>query len=204
MNYEQLKRYNKIFSDEFYLLEHEEKTDFYEFTISGSTRTVYKVSIYKNNKPFCNCPDFCGRAKKTKIVCKHVCFVLKKVLKYNHQNYFENYIMDFDQIKYLYNILEVDIALINLSLTDKYIDLKNNTPDFNKFRPFNDDDECTICYSTFNKKDNILGCPLCLKPIHKKCIEKWLDTIIMGIKKESCPNCRSDIWKCYGDKNIKL
>jgi len=199
MNYNQQKRYDKIYNEEFYVLEHNDKDNFYQFIISGSTRSVYTVKIYKNNLPFCNCPDFCGHAKRAGVVCKHVCFILIKVLKYTNPNYFIDYKIDFNEIKNLYINLVLDQNLFNLSLTDKYFDQITNKPDFTKYREFNTDAECPICYSTFKSQSgSLLGCPTCLNVVHKKCMEKWL-TI-----KESCSYCRSEIWKQYGDKNLQL
>jgi hypothetical protein len=56
MKQEQQKRYNKIYQDEFYILDHQELEKNYEFTMSGSTRSVYKINIYKDGSTFCNCP----------------------------------------------------------------------------------------------------------------------------------------------------
>ena len=212
MRYEQQKRFNKLQTDEFYLLDHEQinnNTEFYKFVISGSTRTVYTIKLYTNGKTFCSCPDFLGHAKKTNCVCKHVCFIINKVLKHNNNNqFYDNLTFNTTELETIktkclnlnYNL---DLTLFNLSLSDKYEDMKK-IPDFNKYRDLCTSDECPICYDVFTfpiKKNNfsirnigdILGCPTCSNAVHKKCMEKWLT------KKASCAYCRSDVWKRYGE-----
>jgi hypothetical protein len=201
MKHDQLKRFNKLSTDEFYLLDHNSissGSEFYEFTISGSTKNVYKVKLYNSGKTFCNCPDFLGHAKRAGCVCKHVCFVLSRVLKYNDQSFYDTLTFDCEKVKDLCTCLSIDSCLINLSLTDKYIDLKDNQPNFNKYREIKEDDDCPICYMELGSGSDlcILGCPACLGAIHKKCMEKWLSN------KKSCCYCRNNIWEKYGNSVI--
>ena len=48
-------------------------------------------------------------------------------------------------------------------------------------------------YDNFNDTENLF-CQTCGNVVHKKCIEKWLET------NHNCIFCRSDIWKDYGKK----
>jgi len=201
MKYDQQRRYNKIYTDEFYLLDHKStniNTEFYEFAISGSTRSVYKVKLYTSGKTFCTCPDFLGHAKRAGCVCKHVCFVMARVLKYNDETFYDTLTFDYEQIRDICLCLEIDTSLINLSLKDQYIDAERNKPDFTKYRTLLEEAECPICYTEFDDKEKLLGCPACKNAVHVKCMEKWL-TI-----KKTCAYCRNDVWKHYGSEKNQL
>jgi predicted nucleic acid-binding Zn finger protein len=190
MKPEQQKRYDKIYTDEFYLIDHTPcniNTEFYEFTISGSTRKVYKVKLYNTGDTVCSCPDFFGHAKKAGCICKHVCFVFAKVLKYNLTDIYESNKFKYLTVKNICETLQVDTALINLSINDEYF----NQPDFTIFKELFETDECPICFSEFKNNEKKIGCPQCSNAIHLKCMEKWLSY------KLSCPYCRSEVWKKY-------
>ena len=58
MKTQQYCRYNKIFSDNFYLLNKTEHPNKLSFDVSGSTSNIYNVNIYFASKMiYCNCPD---------------------------------------------------------------------------------------------------------------------------------------------------
>ena len=82
MKVQQLIRYDKIFTDSFYLLNKFIDNDNFIFELSGSTRNIYKVRIYSRSKMiFCNCPDSYSHGANQGVICKHSCFVIFKVLK---------------------------------------------------------------------------------------------------------------------------
>jgi hypothetical protein len=81
----QSKRFIKLYSEEFYLLDYHDET----FFISGSQRTVYKLKYYSGErKLFCNCPDNLVHCQKQGTVCKHICFLLIRVFKMYNLDYF--------------------------------------------------------------------------------------------------------------------
>jgi len=212
MKREQQKRFDKLSTDEIYLLDHTSQSSssssasFYEFTISGSTRNVYNVNLYPTGKTSCTCPDFLGHAKRTCCVCKHVCFVMSRVLKYRNASFYESLQFEVEPVKSLCSFLalNLDTCLINLSLSEKYEDLKSkeNQLKFDKYRDIREGDECPICYmdlllvsdsvSDSDSESNIIGCPTCLGAMHRKCMEKWLT------HKKTCCYCRNGIWAKYG------
>ena len=88
MNHSQKKRYDKLFTEPFYLLNTSYENDTYIFYMSGSKQDVYTVTIYNDanssqglGEIICNCPDMSSWAKRQHVVCKHCCFILFKVLK---------------------------------------------------------------------------------------------------------------------------
>ena len=54
------------------------------FDVSGSTSNIYQVKLMKSfewNNIYCNCPDSKKWANVHGVVCKHILFVIFKVLK---------------------------------------------------------------------------------------------------------------------------
>lgn len=207
MNVDQLKRFNKLKQEEFYLL----KFDNNKFYISGSTKNVYIVDWFQNNNNktygsfFCNCPDMKNHARKANIYCKHICFVYNKIGKFNRLNFYEDKWLSSEETTSLQMKLDKinsgcsDETIQNMKLIEAFankLSLNNNTLTFtlNKFNKCIDDDECPICFDIFTDCENLF-CQCCGNAIHKKCIEKWLE------KNNSCVYCRSDVWKHYGKIN---
>ena len=233
MNNEQKKRYWKIFIEEFYLLDIKQN----EFYISGSTANVYKIKI-SNNFFSCNCPDGMRCTPKVmnashsfpdgktwvhnkKCVCKHVCFILYKVIKLIDKNNAENHpffsrlVLTNDELNIIHNKIEkINLMCnenVNLNYLEKYknldsvIDMSIFNSSNGEQKIFNEDDICAICFDMLsdvntspNKKiqtAHLAICPMCHNYIHKKCIQKWLNS-----GKNTCVYCRSDIWRKYGSE----
>jgi hypothetical protein len=210
MNSQQYKRYHKIFEDELYLIDFNDKL---EFNISGSTKNIYKVVII-DGKFDCNCPDNKSWAKKYHVVCKHTCFVLFKVIKLFDNNFVSNIQnqtqffttlklsdQELDKINIFIKNKNITSDIINQDLIDKFNKLKteSNVNIFAKSTKHIDmDDECPICYDILlmeNDISKLLSCPECKNYVHNKCMEKWLEY------NKTCVYCRSDIWKNNGKES---
>lgn len=156
-SYNQKKRYNKIYNENFYLLGIERFPDLYKISVSGSSQNIYSVNIYldRNVRPKCSCPDARGWAPSSNCLCKHVCFVLFRVLKcwylsFKSSNFFgkenstflfkddEHFLMldalqkvysRFDTLNYS-NVSDQNISedkeVVNCELLLKYMSLKEN------------------------------------------------------------------------------
>lgn len=93
MNAEQRKRFEKLHTDEFYLLQVSRepaaafpddgaaKQIMFRVGIVGSTKNVYEALLYTDRSFFCNCPDGKTHAKRHGVQCKHVCFLVQRVLR---------------------------------------------------------------------------------------------------------------------------
>ena len=57
-----------------------------------------------------------------------------------------------------------------------------------------DHDKCPICLRKIIKTSKIYYCQDCKNPIHRKCMDKYLNY------KKECPICRSDIWQFIMEK----
>jgi hypothetical protein len=79
---QQLKRIEKVFNEEYYVLDHSEEENKINIFISGSTKSVYTISINKSDgKLWCDCPDSKSHAARHNCMCKHCCFTIIKIGK---------------------------------------------------------------------------------------------------------------------------
>jgi hypothetical protein len=204
---EQYKRFYKILNEQFYVLEI--LAEELKFKISGSTQNVYSISIDKTLCTFsCDCPDAKSHCINKKCLCKHIVFVLVRVLKYYDIDVYKE--LKFDEEKFLPFLEKIktsyveDLSLTNLSLNKKYKlkinndNIENSIDKFSAY-PFEEDYECSICYDLLNIQQELLGCPTCKQSFHKDCFNKWLQSS----NYKNCVYCRSNIWKEYGKKNVK-
>jgi hypothetical protein len=205
VSFAQYKRFEKILNEQFYVLEILDDN----LKISGSTQNVYSISIDKILCTLnCDCPDMKSHCNHKKCFCKHIIFVIVRVLKYYNTDIYKE--LKFDEIKFLpfldklKNSFMEDLSLTNLSLNEKYksaSDKSYNESIVNKFSayPFDEGYECAICYDLLDIKENLLGCPTCKQSFHQNCFYKWLNSSI----NKNCVYCRSGVWKEYLKKNIK-
>ena len=201
---EQYKRFYKIFNEEFYLLDNFKNNDAnptHVFKICGSHRNVYTVTLHSNKIFWCDCPDMKNHAKKNQCVCKHIVFLLIRVLKLYDLEYFKKLVLDTEQYNSIQNKLDnlishVDDMVVDNELVNKYKKSQNKDTLFNYDEKSLKDsnDECSICYdSLFNTADELLSCPTCKNAFHKRCMEKWLTNSPHG----NCVYCRSSVWSLY-------
>lgn len=212
MNPEQKFRHAKIFYEEFYLLNLAKEYSRSVFSICGSTSNVYKICLYdQSRKLFCNCPDAKSHARKKNVYCKHVCFVLFKILKnsinLNDTDIFNTHQLSLEE----YNNCISKINILNLSHENDFVDkdliqkyelVKNLDPKqkFEVTKTIKDEDLCPICFDEFINDKTIekLQCPTCNNIFHKPCIEKWIRTK----RDNSCPYCRGNVWDGIDNNNI--
>ncbi|KAL4767671.1 hypothetical protein BDW60DRAFT_226414 [Aspergillus nidulans var. acristatus] len=141
------------------------------FDIVGSTGNIYKTTVGK--VPTCNCPD----ARKGN-QCKHICYVLVKVLKApSHLQY---------QLAFLSS--ELREIYENSPLRNVKDKAKDHDTD-GKRKPVEGD--CPICFMEFEPdKEDIVWCrAACGNNIHKACFQKWAaSSNNQGVR---CVYCRS-------------
>jgi hypothetical protein len=193
INYEQNKRINKIYNEKFYFIDFKKNTInnlIGTLYISGSTKNVYEIEFYnKNNKKSfaCNCPD---NNMRNKYACKHICFVYYKIGRFIDDIFFKFLKLTDEQEKILYdkinNLYNDELnELINIQLLDIYKCITNTN--VKNDIVIDDTLECSICYDLLSSFNDNIFCNQCKNPVHKLCLEKWLQ------KKNTCIYCRSDI-----------
>jgi hypothetical protein len=139
------------------------KTDFVrEYIIMGSTGNIYQVSI--SHMPTCTCPDFKQRGQR----CKHIFFVLARIMKVDNNETAEY--SDMDLINMFAKIPKATQYLIEPDKKIKYDSLKNKTNI--QVKPKDLDDVCPICLDDLTDGNELDMCKYsCGKHIHKKCYE---------------------------------
>lgn len=86
MPWEQRKRMDKMLSETHFLLDvrrDASNPQRVHFSVTGSTGNVYQLLLDLGDSPCleCDCPDFVRHAARHKVLCKHACFVLRRVLR---------------------------------------------------------------------------------------------------------------------------
>ncbi|KAG9258218.1 SWIM zinc finger protein [Emericellopsis atlantica] len=139
--------------------------------LTGSTGNIYTVII--DNRPTCTCPH----ASKGK-QCKHILFVMKKVLN-----------APFNLV-YQLGLLNSELHAILAGappIEDPEVEQEQQS---DKRKPI--DGDCPICFSELEEKgEAIVWCrAACGQNIHKQCFDTWARTK-GGSGKVTCPMCRS-------------
>lgn len=148
----------------------------WKFIVEGISGTSY--TIYINDQLSCSCGEF----KKRNLICKHIYFIISKVLKDSKQ-------IILNEIGSKPNICIFSLK-INLNLNEKFNN--NLNPRFKNIIKYNNDninDICSICYDDFIKDETITKCKLCNNYFHNQCINIWL----RKSTRCTCPMCRS-VW----------
>jgi hypothetical protein len=209
-NVEQVKRILKILRDnddycKIYLQGFTKNTDNKKNTLVGTlkilgqynltkgVREEYQIKIFQNETHtfWCSCIDHKLNSNKKNILCKHISFIVCKVMKIYELDFFETKKITDKQMQDLLNIfsdksdlwknknLVRDFKLINLDTYKQFPEPINDT--------------CSFCYDELTNKDKNVSvcCPSCKHTYHSECIEIWLENYL------HCSICFSDIWKHY-------
>lgn len=156
-----------------------------KYVVMGSTGNVYMVNI--SNSPTCTCPDHQTRHKR----CKHIYFILIRVMKVTPSNEEKEKFTNNDLDKMFENIPEIMVNLIADGEHKKKYD-KNKvkiTDNSNNSKMVDQkpiDDICPICLDDLDKDDDLDYCKYsCGKSIHKKCFSMWAKS-----RSSQCVFCR--------------
>ena len=209
MNINQHNRFQKVFSDNLYLLKIVNNKYDFVFNIAGSTHNVYSVKIInnqENNHVFCNCPDMKKWGPLHNVLCKHILFIIFKVVKlFKYYNALSSITVDDDGELFLskktlskdhIEVISVFIDLFNFDTNDVDFVNTNYIKKFNELKPKkrqqlpNTTNNCVICFDDFTpewikvNEDQLSKCLVCVGMFHKECLNKWLE------HNNTCPYCR--------------
>ena len=212
MDINQHNRFQKVFSDNLYLLKIVKNKYDFIFNISGSTQNVYSVKIIHNqhnNHVFCNCPDMKKWGPIHNVYCKHILFIIFKVVKlFKYHNLLSTITVDEvgnqflskktltkDQIEVIsvfIDIFNVDtnhnVDFVNKDYIKKFSLLKTTKKEILQLT--NVTNNCVICFDDFTQEwiteneDQLSKCVVCVGLFHKGCLNKWLE------HNKTCPYCR--------------
>lgn len=166
------------------------------FNIKKQERESYDIKIYRQSEKgtfWCSCPDHKFNSSKKGTVCKHICFVVCKILRYLNRGFFDTKKLPDSEIDKLINKLTTNIGEIDKSLIKQITKVTLDT--FKNFvKELDPDDSCPICFDNYETKDKV-ACPSCHNYIHSECIEVILEN------RDNCLWCLDSVWSKY--KTIK-
>lgn len=222
MKLKQHERFQKIFYENFYLLKISDSSHEINFNIAGSTSNIYQVKITKSfecNHIYCNCFDSKKWAAREQVFCKHIIFVIFKILKlFPYKNvlstittcskgeeFLEKRLLDRDYIEVIAVFLDLfnfnkDTEFMKLEFVEKFnklkdkVDNKSNGIDDSKPKHLenyeNIANHCLICFEDFDRL-TILS-----REINSQCLvcKKIFHKSCLSKwfeHNKSCPYCRS-------------
>lgn len=187
------------------------------FTILGTlnkqgVRSEYKIDLFNpevygpDKKIFnCDCPAHRFKSSQDNTVCKHIAFIMCRVLGYATVDFFKTFKLNKDEVTMIMDKMSVQREAIMMNVEanrmkdgcnavdDSLIIRKkimNKDSYLNSSRDVNEED-CPICFDVIEQDVNRINCPDCKKHVHKECMEIWLS------RNNSCIHCRSTNWKHY-------
>jgi hypothetical protein len=149
--------------------------------------TITFNSLVGNFK--CTCKDFQFRCPNKGILCKHISFVVCKVLQIYDDVFFQTKKMTQTQVIYILKNIKERYIWENNNLSTKYL----NSEFKKKSKTFDSEDNCPICLNSFGK-ECVLSCPSCFNYVHKDCMKVWLS------QNHNCVYCRYN-WRSF---NLEL
>ena len=165
------------------------------FTIKGATHTVYDTKISAALRPECSCPDHQIHGN----MCKHIFFVLEKILRYDdaqiHEAFGSPGAQCWDntskQIRERLGHLDAGVVADEAAVA-RYHQIVSSDG-----KVTHRNDECAVCLTDINettpasgasgKKQDLQVCPTCLNAVHLICWKKWAS--VKGA--DRCVYCRS-------------
>lgn len=209
-NFEQIKRLHKILPDnqdyaKVYLQGYTKNTDVKKENLLGTIKILgqynfqkkeresYNIKLFQNeNHSFwCSCIDHKLNSAKKNTVCKHISFIVCKVMKILEPEFFESKKITDKQMEMLISKFSDKSELWKNK--DLVRDIQEIT--INYFKDFKGpiDDVCTFCYDDMSDKDKDTSvyCPTCNHCYHTECMNIWLENY------ERCSVCSSEVWKHY-------
>ena len=194
-------RLDRAFQQRIYLIdccgdiEHKPTNDSsFTFEVMGNTGTAYNINLKEGGKIYCSCPDHDANWK----LCKHMLFVLIRILGMNRENVYNDYFKLLDDEKKSFNITNETIELCSLYLKKRESMLlegvsKDEMGSGVNRKPIGDDDSCPICLEEFSStKEKIDWCKgQCGNNVHHSCFVKWSTKQ----SEVSCVYCRGSwVW----------
>jgi hypothetical protein len=167
---------------------------------SKGIREAYDVKVFKDDPKgsfWCSCADHKFNSGKKNIVCKHICFIVCKVLKINQTYFFEPIIKRLSD-EHITQLLAKFSDNSDMWKDKQYVRKSDFiTIDDFKIFPKPISDTCTFCYDEMTDADKNVACacPICKHCFHEECMQVWLEA------QDKCSFCSNNFWTYY--KRIK-
>mmetsp|Transcript_21405 Transcript_21405/g.59557 ORF Transcript_21405/g.59557 Transcript_21405/m.59557 type:complete len:369 (-) Transcript_21405:120-1226(-) len=179
-----------------------------QFVVLGSTGNVYNVDIERI--PTCTCPDHA----KNNDLCKHILFVLLKVMGVSHkcrliyqQAWTSGELKKmFADFRKRWNTVRGNGVMAKGTVQTAYAQLKDGSKKREQVegmecrqQDINEADDCPICFDPLSTGGQCTFCKAqCGANFHEDCIRSWLQSQAQDSQK--CPLCRVD-WEGDGVSN---
>lgn len=175
-DYKIRSRLERALSQRLYLINAVKNSEIdWNFEIEGSTGNNYNVNISKNMT--CSCQDF----KTRKLICKHIYFIIARVLKSSH---IINEIGAEPNICIFSLKVSINVNFSELNPRFKYNEYKSKYSEL-EIKP----EFCPICYENYSDEEITVKCKDCSYFFHNDCINTWLKKATRC----NCPMCRG-LW----------
>ena len=170
----------------------ETTTNIIDIQVHGEGENSYTVTVHTvNNTISCNCMDARLHCRRIGCVCKHICFVLYRIIRIPESTPLE-FLRSNNTRNNGATLTEEQVkavrAYAELSVDDGHSLFKLNV------RPPGQEDECPICFTQLiDQRDpprEFLSCPDCNGSVHRDCVETWLKYS----PHKTCVYCRSTSW----------
>lgn len=196
MSYDFESRLERAFRQRIYLMSAEKSpsniVQFYSFIVMGASGKPYELSVSRCGTVYCSCPDHSQNRK----LCKHLLFLLIRVLKQSEQYVKNNY------YNYRGKGLNFECKSETFDCVAEFIDSNDCKRLLGKYdsvghaaqRTIEKDDDCPICFENLLEgNEEIVYCKAsCGKSLHKDCFMMWAGS---GRSQIRCVYCRSDwVW----------
>ena len=209
-NQDQIKRLQKILPDnkdyaKVYLQGWTDNTDIKKSNLLGTIKILgqynfqkkeresYEIKVMTNEPTtfWCSCIDHKLNSSKRNTVCKHISFIVCKVIKVLELYFFDSKVLSTEHLQLLLTKISNKSDL--WTNKDLVRDIKQITLDTFKIFPTIIDDVCTFCYDSMSDVDKPISlcCPSCKHCFHSECMDIWLENY------SRCTICSSDFWKHY-------
>jgi hypothetical protein len=180
----QFKRFDKLYSDTFYLLAVPETvSDGIRFEVSSATSNDSYIVTFMPGRPArCTCMDCILHAAKLQARCKHACFALTCIMQLGLEVY-ATQALPSELVRQMRARCEAGLVRMGES---------NEASEGESFAPVKipeKDDDCPICFCSL--EGPLAGCPRCSNLVHVACMQRWLR------QKDTCVFCRSDVWQHF-------
>jgi hypothetical protein len=148
-------------------------------------RETYSIKFDTNHGTLaCDCKDYLFRCSKRDLSCKHITYLLCKVLCIFDPIFFNTQRLNVNQIEYLKHCLYSIYLWKNKAVSIKYINEEFKRND----KSFESNDKCPICYDPLEIQTDCLSCEECHNFVHTECMKIWLE------RSYNCVYCRSSCW----------
>ena len=181
MNYDRISRVNRGITQKMFLLD---RTGKREYAVMGSTGRVYHIQI--ENTITCTCPDYTTRYRR----CKHIYFILGKVLKVDNLEQKTFTRTDLDRLDNVIRKRELnneEQKWLNNYHTHNSNQSNTESKEVPQ-KPLDKTSVCAICLEDMTKDQDLVYCKnTCGNSVHSDCFKQY----IKYKKKEICVYCRT-------------